>query len=398
VATALLDLSVLATEARTRGIGRYVGDLARGLAGISSPDVRVLGLEHLSWLGSPDVTEDLRGAVERLTSSKTPMEPHASWAYRLRVGLAAATRAVAPDLVHTGHPNATPLGNLGCPRVTTCHDLIPLRYPQHYLDWRDGFRQGRELLDYRRFHSAAHVIAVSETTANDLTTLLGVAGSKITVVYNGVDLAKWSAEPGDHDREIRAKHGVSESSYVLCVGAADWRKNHESVLHGLGRARARAPEAEIVLCWAARLDSSTQSDLRRAARAHGVADALRLIGYVDDEELAALYRGASAQLFPSRAEGFGYPVIEAMSAGCPVITSDRSSLVEVAGDAAILVDPEDSEAIEKAILRLVEDDDERRRLSVRGSARAKQFSIERMARETLEVYKRVILETRASAA
>jgi hypothetical protein len=110
------------------------------------------------------------------------MEPHSSWAYRLRMGLAAATRAVQPDLVHTGHPNATPLGNLGCPRVTTCHDLIPLRYPEHYLDWRDGFRPGRELLDYRRFHSAAHVIAVSETTANDLTTLLGVAASKITVV------------------------------------------------------------------------------------------------------------------------------------------------------------------------------------------------------------------------
>jgi alpha-1,3-rhamnosyl/mannosyltransferase len=398
VATALLDLSVLATEARTRGIGRYVCDLARGLSRVSSPDVRVLGLERLGWLGTADVTEDLLGATERLTSASTPLEPHTAWAYRLRMGLSAATRAVAPDLVHTGHPNATPLGNLGCPRVTTCHDLIPLRYPQHYLDWRDGFRPGRELLDYRRFHSAAHVIAVSETTANDLTTLLGVAASKITVVYNGVDLVKWSAEPGERDGEIRKNYGVSEASYVLCVGAADWRKNHDRVLAALALARARTPSAEIVLCWAARLDSATKAELRRTARAHGVANALNLIGYVDDEELAALYRGATAQLFPSRAEGFGYPVIEAMSSGCPVITSDRSSLVEVAGDAAMLVDPEDAEAIANAIVRLVEDDGERRRLSVLGSARAKQFSLERMAEQTLEVYKKVILMARASAA
>lgn len=373
-------------------------DLARGLSRVPSPDVRVLGLEHLGWLGTADVTEDLLGATERLTNPRKPMEPHTSWAYRLRMGLAAATRAVVPDLVHTGHPNATPLGNLGCPRVTTCHDLIPLRFPQHYLDWRDGFRSGRELLDYRRFHSAAHVIAVSETTANDLTTLLGVAASKITVVYNGVDLVKWSSEPGMRDGEIRKAHGVSESSYVLCVGSADWRKNYDRVLVALARARAELPEAGIVLVWAARLDSGTKADLRRTARAYGVGDALKLIGYVDDEELSALYRGASAQLFPSRAEGFGYPVIEAMSSGCPVITSDRSSLVEVAGDAAILLDPEDSDAISNAIMRLVEDDAERRRLSVLGSARAKLFSLERMAKETLEVYKKVILMARASAA
>ncbi len=398
MATALLDLSVLATEARTRGIGRYVCDLARGLADADSPDLRVLGLERLNWLGTADVTEDLVGAAERLTRSSTPIEPHLAWAYRLRVGLAAATRAVSPDLVHTGHPNATPLGNLGCPRVTTCHDLIPLRYPQHYLDWRDGFRSGRELLDYRRFHSATHVIAVSETTANDLVTLLGVSVDKITVVYNGVDLTKWSSEPGQDDGKARARHGLSESSYVLCVGAADWRKNHESILAALAQARNRAPDSEILLAWAARLDSATRADLRRTARALGVGDSLRLIGYVDDDELAALYRGAVAQLFPSRAEGFGYPVIEAMSSGCPVITSDRSSLVEVAGDAAILVDPEDSEAIADAIVTLVDNDGERRRLSVLGSARAKKFSLARMARETLDVYRRVIADARVSAA
>jgi alpha-1,3-rhamnosyl/mannosyltransferase len=170
------------------------------------------------------------------------------------------------------------------------------------------------------------------------------------------------------------------------------------VLTALARARAQLPDAGIVLVWAARLDSATKAELRRSARAHGVGDALKLIGYVDDEELAALYRGASAQLFPSRAEGFGYPVIEAMSSGCPVITSDRSSLAEVAGGAAILLDPEDSDAIAHAIGRLVEDDVERRRLSVLGSERAKRFSLERMANETLEVYKKVILLARASAA
>jgi glycosyltransferase involved in cell wall biosynthesis len=397
--TALLDLTVLSTEARVRGIGRYVADLGTGVSRASraSSDLRVLGIERLSWMGSASVTEDIAGAIERLQNGGVARENHLAWAYRLRVALARATRSIAPDLVHTGHPNATPLGELPCPRITTCHDLIPLHYPDRYLDWKDGFRPGRERLDHRRFHSADHVIAVSETTANDLVTLLGVPADRITVVYNGVDLDRWSSEPAQGDREVRAEHNLDDKSYVLYVGAADWRKNRDGMLRALAIARRRAPDLGIVLAWAARLDGETQRQLKREARDLGVADALLLLGYVPDSALGALYRGAVAQLFVSRAEGFGYPVVEAMAAGCPVVTSNRSSMAEIAGDATLLVDPEDPRAIADALIELAGSESERRRLSARGAARARRFSLERMAEETIEVYRDVISRTRRRA-
>lgn len=396
MATALLDLTVLATNARTRGIGRYVADLAVGMARAShqSDDLRVMGVERLGWAGGAVVTEDLRGAVERLTSRDNPVQLHPAWAYRVRVALAAATRALSPDLLHTGHPNATPLGDPGCPRVTTCHDLIPLRFPHKYVGWRDGSRKSREWLDYRRFHSAAHVIAVSEATANDLTTLLGVSPKKISVVHNGVDLSRWSSEPGEEDGAVRTRFGLDESHYVLCVGSADFRKNHDRMLAALASVRQRSPDSDVVLVWAARLELAAQLELRRSALEHGVSGALKLVGYVSDSELAALYRGAVAQLFPSRAEGFGYPVVEAMACGCPVVTSDRSSLAEIAGDAAIQVDPEDADAIADAIHVLLTDSGERERLSARGTARARRFAVERMAEKTLDVYREVIARSR----
>ncbi len=397
--TALLDLTVLATNARTRGIGRYVADLAVGLgrASANAEDLRVLGVEDLGWAGGAVVTEDLAGAVGRLTAKGRATQAHMTWAYRVRVALSAAARALSPDLLHTGHPNATPLGTPGCPRVTTCHDLIPLRFPRHYVGWRDGTRASRERLDQRRFHSAAHVIAVSESTANDLTTLLGVSPKKISVVYNGVDLSRWSSEPGEHDAAVRARFGLGESHYVLCVGSADFRKNHERMLAALSNVRRRSPDSDVVMVWAARLDLGMQLELRRTALEHGVSGALRLVGYVSDAELAALYRGAVAQLFPSRAEGFGYPVVEAMACGCPVITSDRSSLAEIAGDAAYQVDPEDADAIADAIRTLLSSSGERERSSARGTARARRFSLDRMAEATMAVYRDVIARTRRGA-
>ncbi|MCA9597964.1 MAG: glycosyltransferase family 4 protein [Myxococcales bacterium] len=396
MATTLLDLSVLATNTRTRGIGRYVADLALGIARAKreTTDLRVLGIERLGWVGNSVVTEDLEGAVERLTDLSVPARAHANWAYRVRVSLAAAAQSVAPDLIHTGHPNATPIGDLPCPRVTTCHDLIPLHYPKHYLTWRDGYRVGREKLDHRRYHSARHVIAVSQTTADDLIGLLRVPAEKVTVVYNGVDLSRWSSEPGEGDAEVRARYGLSEASYILGVGAANWRKNPVGTIQALARARKSVADQNLMLVWAARLGSETQRLLVSTARQEGVEDAVRLIGYVPDDELAALYRGAVAQVFVSRAEGFGYPVVEAMATGCPVITSDRSSMAEIAGDAAVLVDPEQTDAIADAIVQLATDPDARFSFAQRGVARAQQFSLEKMARRTLDVYRKVIAEDR----
>ncbi len=382
----LLDLSVLATATTSRGIGRYVSDLALELCRLveGRADVQLLGVEALPWLGRTRVSDDVRASVARLVE-RPRRQAHAAWAYQVRMALPRAVKKAAPDVLHSGHPNATPIGRVACPRVVTCHDLIPLAFPEHHTDWRDGGARGRLHLDKRRFHRADHVIAISHATADDLMTRLDVPRSKITVVHNGVDLSRWKPEPRPDDAAVRVAHGLN-GPYLLCVGAANWRKNSEGVMQGLARARRQIGKSELVVAWAARLGSDDRDRVLSAARAAGVADAVKLLGYVSDQDLAALYRGATAQVFVSRAEGFGYPVIEAMACGCPVITSNRSSLIEIAEGAAVTVDPEDADAIADAIVLLADDNAERRRMSARGVERAARFSLRRMAEQTLDVY------------
>lgn len=389
--TALFDLSVLGAGPATPGISRYVSDLALELDRIAREQgrVRVLAIEALPWLGRSRVSDDVRGAVDRLQQRPTRQAP-ASWAYQVRFALRRAVLAARPDLVHSGAPNATPMRQLSCPRVLTCHDLVPLTHPGHQRGWRNGSLLGRYRTHHRRFHSADHVIAISRATADDLITRLEVPHQRISIVHNGVDLERWSREPQPSDDAVRATHGLGGRPYLLCVGAAHWRKNSEGVMQGLARARRLIGNEDLLVAWAGDLDRQDRQRIASAAEAAGVADAVQLLGYVSDPELAALYRGATAQVFVSRAEGFGYPVVEAMACGCPVITSNRSSLIEIAEDAALTVDPEDPDAIADAIVLLADDNAERRRLAERGSQRAKRYSLRRMGERTLEVYRHVV--------
>jgi alpha-1,3-rhamnosyl/mannosyltransferase len=391
VLTALLDLSVLATEPTTPGISRYVSDLALELDRVAREQgrLRLLAIEALPWLGKSRVSDDVRGSVERLLQRPT-RQAQASWAYQVRLSLPRAVRHALPDLVHSGAPNATPMRPVSCPRVLTCHDLAPLAYPRKQSGWRNGSVLGRYRTHHRRFHSADHVIAISRATADELIQRLEIPHQRITIVHNGVDLTRWTAEPTGDDVRVRAAHGLEGRPYLLCVGAAHWRKNSEGVMQGLARARRLIGNESLLVAWAARLDRDDRQRVLAAAEAAGVADAVKLLGFVPDGELAALYRGATAQVFVSRAEGFGYPVVEAMACGCPVITSNRSSLIEIAEDAALTVDPEDPDAIADAIVLLADDNAERRRLSARGIARAQRYSLRRMAEQTLEVYRHVV--------
>ena len=379
----LLDVSVLATETRGRGIGRYVKDLALGLTSLGAGDLELLGLERIA-LCSEQVSRDVSAA--RLDQVQ-PLRRY-RWAYALRLGLGRAVRRTAPDLVHSPFPNVTPLGRLRCPRIVTCHDLIPLRYPEHYLDWRDGWYRGRRMLDARRYGSADHVIAVSEASASDLVALLGVPAGKISVVPNGVDHEYWSlCDP--EAQVLLAQRGIGPEPFLLAVAQPEWRKNPEHILHAFASAR-RSPGADgLRLIWASALSPAQRRKLERLADQHDVARFVRLVGQVSDAELRALYQRALALLFPSRSEGFGYPVVEAMAAGCPVVTSHGSSLSEVAGDAALLVDPERPEQISDAIVRLLGDAESRSRLVEKGRARAAQLSLRRMAERTLDVYRRI---------
>jgi len=392
VKTILYDLSPLDTLSRVRGIGRYVRELARGLSRVADEKVdgvRIVGLVRVGWDGSYRITHDIGSFEGSPDVPKPDQADYYRWAYRRRLALFRAVRSIGADVVHLGDPNATPLfmrlaGR--CKRIVTCHDLIPSRYPDRYFSYKDGGPIVGSMIARRRYASADLVVAISQATADDLVRLARIPRDRIVRVYNGVDVEGWGAPSTAIPSEVAARYGL-QKPFLLYVGDGDWRKNIEGMIGGLSRARAQGLDVE--LAWAGKLSEARLESLDREARAAGVRDAVRALGYVPDEDLRELYRAALAHLFVSRAEGFGLTVVEAMAAGCPVITTKAGSLGEVAGEAALTVDPEDHAAIGEAIARLCREDALRDRLIERGKERAPQFSNEIQARAMLDVYKRV---------
>lgn len=381
--TVLIDLTPLYTADRHRGIGRYLMNLAKGLQAIPERErdgLRFLGLHRLGLDGSFDVSEDL-----------TPRdfgrpENHRRRQFARRLWLGRVARRVGADLVHLGDTDATPLLS-STPRVATCHDLIPLRYPAKYLDWRHGYATVASILWKRRFGSADHVVAISDATANDLGRYLRVPPTRVTRVYNGSNLSAFSSEKRDSDAMLVDMYDLSTRPFLLYVGDIDWRKNVEGMLGGLARARANG--VDVAIAFAGKHDERHATHLDELVRAHDLVPFVHSLGFVPDEHLVSLYRAALAHLFVSRCEGFGLTVVEAMASGCPVITTAGGSLAEVAGDAALLVDPESNVAIGDAIVKLARDPMARRELVRLGLARVPRFALEVQARDMLAIYRRL---------
>lgn len=391
--TVVLDLTPLDTDSRLRGFGRYVLTLARGLASLPSSErsgLTLLGLTHLDWNGRYRVTDRLDSFRGEADVKKDPSRQHLAWAYKRRVALATAMRRLGADLVHLATPEATPLGmwTTHCKKLVTCHDLIDLRWPDHYLSWMKGGKVLGPSLHRRRYRSADHVLAISDTSADDLQRFLGVSPSRITRVYNAIDHLHWRPERVPSDARAVERHGLSEGSFLLYVGDLDWRKNLTGMLAGLAHARRQG--AMVKLAFAGRLSEDKRANIAALAADNGVADAVRLLDFVPDADLAALYRSSLAHLFVSRDEGFGLTVVEAMACGAPVITTRGGSLGEVAGDDALLVEPEDHAAIGAAIVSLERDPGLRELFRRKGIARAARFTVDQQARETLAIYRRLV--------
>ena len=255
------------------------------------------------------------------------------------------------------------------PTVVTVHDLgyryFPEAHPWRqrlYLEWSTRFSA----------RQATRVLADSAATKRDLVRFCGVPEGKVAVVYPGYDDALARVDPA----AVRARYRLPDN-YFLHVGTLQPRKN----LQRLMEAVSLLP-APVCLVLAGRPGWLSAPIV---ARARELADRVRLLEYVPDEDLAGLYSGAQALVFPSLFEGFGFPVLEAMACGTPVICSNTSSLPEVAGEAALLADPLDARALLAAMRRVQAEPALRAALAEQGLARVRQFSWRRAAQETLTV-------------
>ena len=304
------------------------------------------------------------------------------WWHQLGVSLAA--RRAQAHLLHL--PAALGPVRTLLPTVVTIHDVIILRSPELFRPWLRHY--ARAVLP-RLARAAAAVITGSEAARADLLEMLPVKAERIAVVPYGVDPALQPV-PSDSDegRSVVRRYGLP-APYVLTVGAIEPRKNLPRLLEAVRLLRTRPATASVVLVHAGP-DGWLADDVPHIVRALGLETAVRFLGYVPARDLRALYSLARVFAYPSLWEGFGLPVVEAMACGCPVVTSGLSALPEIAGGAAVLVNPHSVEDIAAAIERLWLDDSWRRQRATEGLARARCFTWERCARETLAVYENAL--------
>jgi glycosyltransferase involved in cell wall biosynthesis len=351
------------------GIGTYIRNLLRQLARLDPSTEFVV-------LCRPEDTQ----AVTSLGENLLPV-PETAGNYSLaeQVKVPFKLKRHGVTLFHAPHYVLPPL--VRCKSVVTIHDCIHLMFPQ-YLPNRValGYARASIAAAARR---ATRVLTVSESSKRDILRFVDIRPEKIDVIYNAHD-ERFTIEPREEDVvRVRERYQLQDP-FVLYAGNVKPHKNLERLIEAFYLVRSRGlDEVKLVLIGD---DISRYAALRRAVHRHQLHKYVRFLGYMPEETLAVMYRLASVFVFPSLYEGFGLPPLEAMASGTPVVTSNVSSLPEVAGNAALLVDPLDPEAIADGIQRVLTDERLRQQLHERGIARARQFSWETSVRRVREIY------------
>jgi glycosyltransferase involved in cell wall biosynthesis len=417
-------------DSPTTGSGQYTRCLVERLAKIA-PDLEIALVAPEKALSS--------------LKSQTPNVWHQPIANRYRlpanlykvwfeqVAFPRACRRLGADVAHV--PYWAPLLRPSVPTVVTIHDLIPLLLPE--------YRGGPLVRLYTALvssaaQSASLVLTDSEASRRDIVAHLGLPEARVRVIYLAAgeryaplqlppkrgesasrrhdreeapspvekNVSRWHdreetpSPAGERARESDIAQYELPERYVLYLGGFDVRKNVTVVIAAYGRAAPTIGES-CPLVIAGRLpaqDTPFTPDPRRLAREQGLDErCVRFIGLVDEKDKPALYRSAVALVFPSRYEGFGLMVLEAMACGTPVVGSNASSIPEVVGDGGVLLPPDDVAGMATALIRLATDEEFRADLSRRALAQAAKFSWERTARETLAAYQESTADCRSQA-
>jgi glycosyltransferase involved in cell wall biosynthesis len=364
------------------GLGRYAEELARGLLASRPADEELALFYNDPRQRRPAPPLDNLPAICLPWSSKP-------W----RMAVLAAQLARAPQDSALGHPDiflATQhlLPRVGAVSVLTLHDLIFRHLPETHLPLNRWYLN----LAVPRFLAAADaIIAISACTRRDAMHFYGVPGQKIHVIYEAADPRFRPVEDQAYLAEVRQRYALPER-FILYVGTIEPRKNLPVLFQAFKAAGAALAGCRLVVCgkkgW---LYDETFASLQTL----GITDRVLFTGFVPDADLPGLYTLAEALALPSRYEGFGLPVLEAMGCGTPVVCSNASSLPEIAGDAALLLPPDDVRGWAGALARVASDGGLRAELRARGLRQAATFTWARAAQETRAVYREVYHARRA---
>lgn len=356
------------TRHRT-GVGNYIVQLVRGLAG-QPGDHEFTVFTTAEEVGEFDGLTQVRAIPVALPTRGARLAWEQMYLPRL-------VRRERLDLLHSPH-YTTPM-RLRARSVVTFHDMTFVTHPQWHVASKRLLFPMIMRWSARR---ATHLIADSHSTRADLIRVLGVPPDRVTAVPLGAGTEYAPAAP-EVLAAVCRRHGLDAGRYVLYIGVLEPRKNIPKLIGAFARIAATLPD--VLLAIGGKKGWMYDQIFDQVQRS-GLAERVRFLGYVPHADLPALYTGALVFAYPSRHEGFGLPVLEAMRCGAAVVTSNVSSLPEVAGDAALQVDPDDEAALAAALLRLAGDESLRADLGLRARVRAAEFSWARCARETLQVY------------
>jgi glycosyltransferase involved in cell wall biosynthesis len=311
----------------------------------------------------------------RLTLPHTPL-------IRIPLTLSAELRKHPVDVLHVQF-TAPPF--CPCPVVVSIHDLSFEHLPETFN------RRSRTQLRLTVRHSArraARILSLSEHTRRDIIETYGINEDHIDAIPLAAPEHFAPVQDNDEIQRVRHNYGI-DGDYILSVGSIQPRKNLARLIRAYASLRGEVTAKKLPKLVLAGKCAWLYDETLRALDESGAKEAVVLTGYVPESDLPALYSGAVCFVYPSYFEGFGLPPLEAMKCGAPVIVGNRTSLPEVVGDAALLVDPFDVAAIGAAIKRLIEDPELRTELSIKGQERANAFNWRETARRTLAVYKQV---------
>ncbi len=368
-----IGIDAHAIGAQQGGNETYIRGLIRALAKLDDQN------RYTIYLAEAEAAAQWQdGFARRHANFEIRLLPKPTPLVRVPVFLSYELRQHPVDVLHVQY-TAPPFCPV--PVVATIHDLAFEHMPETFTR-RGSFQL--KLTVRRTAQRAARIATVSEYSRWDLLRTYRLAPEKVAVTYNGVESHFTSALTQNEANEVRKQFGI-DRDFLLAVGSLQPRKNLVRLIRAYARLRSEVPNFSPQLVIVGRklwLADEIFAEIRRQRWAEDVI----LTGYVDDADLPKLYRQATAFVYPSLFEGFGLPPVEAMACGTPVVTSNVSSLPEVTGGAALLIDPMDQGSIESALLTIIQDQGLRKRLREQGIEQAKKFTWQAAAEKTLQLY------------
>lgn len=350
------------------GIGIYTRNLIDGIAAADTKNSYILYSDR-----------PLEAPGPNFRACEIPFSKRIVWSQLI---LPFSARSHHLDLFHATANHEMPM-MINCPSVVTVHDLIPVLFPKTVPP--------RHRLIFRTFigpaiRRAKKVITDSEFVKKSLISRFGLPAAKLMTIPLAHDPVFSAPVTPVAIENVRHRYGLKEK-YVLYVGAMEPRKNIPALISAFAAISAQKMDWQLVIAGGG---GWYKEKTMTAARASGLGERLVFTGFVDPGDLPSLYQGASIFVYPSIYEGFGLPVLEAMASGTPVLVSSPSALEEIAGDAGMTFNVDDADDLGRKLSMLMQDEDERVRMSGSGIRRAALYSWKRCARETLAVYETVL--------